>query len=253
MKTLLASALLALAMPLSALAGEQQTMRFYGYAFDLHTNKYLYTEVHEQLVEGDRWLGGTIWYYAADGTLIGRKTMDFTKDPYVPVYQLEQASLGYIEGITDNGDPIQLFRRQHADEPQQGTTVDHIAAMAADSGLHSYIRAHLPELVGGATISFRMAVAGELDTFKFRLKRVGEARFEARDGIKLRLEPNSFLRFLADPIELLYDPKDRKLLEYRGVSNVHDPATGKVFNTRIAYYSQPPPDAPKSLPPLTAP
>src|SRR3546814_4506954 len=60
-----------------------ETLKFYGYAYDLKTNRYLYTEVHHQNVDGVRWLGGTILYYTADGTLIGDKTLDFSADPYI--------------------------------------------------------------------------------------------------------------------------------------------------------------------------
>src|SRR3546814_15554688 len=69
-------------------------------AYDLKTNRYLYTEVHHQNVDGVRWLGGTILYYAADGTLIGDKTLDFSADPYIPVYRFDMKTDGYHEAIT---------------------------------------------------------------------------------------------------------------------------------------------------------
>jgi hypothetical protein len=34
------------------------------------------------------------------------------------------------------------------------------------------------------------------------------------------------------------------------VTNVINPATGKAYNARISYFTQPPDDAPKNLPPL---
>src|SRR3546814_18826261 len=49
---------------------------------------------------GVRWLGGTILYYAADGTLIGDKTLDFSADPYIPVYRFDMKTDGYHEAIT---------------------------------------------------------------------------------------------------------------------------------------------------------
>src|SRR3546814_12602633 len=76
-----------------------ETLKFYGYAYDLKTNRYLYTEVHHQNVDGVRWLGGTILYYAADGTLIGDKTLDFSADPYIPVYRFDMKTDGYHEEI----------------------------------------------------------------------------------------------------------------------------------------------------------
>ena len=68
--------------------------------------------------------------------------------------------------------------------------------------------------------------------------------------MELRVEPDSLLRLLVDPLRLSYDVGNHHLLEYVGVSNIHDPATGSAYNVRIIYPSQAPPDAPKTLPPL---
>lgn len=251
MKTVFALALLTLAA--TASAGEPQALRFYGYAYDLQTNRYLYTEVHDARVDGERWLGGTITYYAADGALIGRKTLDFANDPCIPIYRLDLVAHGYAEGITDNRDAVAMIKRAEADQPEQSKRLDKNPSMAADSGFHSYIRAHMPQILKGDTVPLTLAVAGELDTFKFRIRRAADTRFEDKPAVHLRVELDSFLRLMADPLELTYEPGTGKLLEYRGISNIHDPVTGKPYNTRVAYYSQPPPDAPKNLPPLNPP
>src|SRR3546814_12817712 len=50
-----------------------ETLKFYGYAYDLKTNRYLYTEVHHQNVDGVRWLGGTIQIRSASsGERVGQ-------------------------------------------------------------------------------------------------------------------------------------------------------------------------------------
>jgi len=53
--------------------------------------------------------------------------------------------------------------------------------------------------------------------------------------VRFRVEPDSLLRWMVDPLELTYEPAQRKLVEYHGVSNLHDPATGKAYNVRIIY------------------
>jgi len=95
-------------------------------------------------------------------------------------------------------------------------------------------------------------VAGNLDRYKFRARRVEDGQFQGRTAVRFRVEPDSLLRYLVSPLELMYDAESKKLLEYRGISNVHDPATGKAYNARIIYPDQPPADAPKVLPPLPA-
>lgn len=247
LKSLLTLLLLVAAIP--ALADEQ-TLRFYGYAYDLKSGKYLYTEVHEQRVQDGHWSGGTMTYFDPSGREIGRKTLAFSSDAHIPLYHLTLSGSGYEEGISAVGDQVEMFRRHARGDKEERGSVTRIPTMAADSGFHAYIRDHFAELMAGQTISFRMAAAGNLDSFKFRIRRIGDTSFEAQPAVRLRAEPDSLLRFLIDPLELTYAPRERKLLEYRGISNVHDPASGRAYTARIVYTSKPPADAPRNLPPL---
>lgn len=237
---------LALAVAATGAAAEERTLKLHGYAYDLESNRFLYTEVHEQRIVGDRWIGGTIDYYAADGSPLGRKTMDFSQDPFVPVYRLDlKARGGYMESITGlTPGTIEMAKQGYGEKAVERASVKRAAAIAADSGFHTFIRANFPDLVAGKTVTFMFAVAGSLDAFRFRIKRLGDTTFEGRPAVKLGVEPDSLLRLLFDRLELTYEPEDRKLVEYRGVSNVHDPATGEAWNVRIIYPTQRPADAP---------
>lgn len=241
-------ALLGLLLTLPALAAPQ-TQRFYGYAYDLETDRHLYTEVHEQKMDGERWLGGSIGYYLPDGRRIGYKTLDFSKDAFVPVFRLDLELEGYMEGITDNGDPIVLERREGKTAKVERKSLKRDGPTAADSGFHAILYANFERLMKGEAVSLRLAVAGSLDQFRFRGRRIADATFENRAAVRFVVEPDSLLRFMVDPLELTYDPKTRQLLEYRGISNIRDPATGKPWMTRIAYYSEVPKNIGK-LPPL---
>lgn len=234
------------AVAASAPASAETTLKFRGYAYDLSSNRFLYTELHEQQVAGDRWLGGTIDYVAADGRPLGHKSLDFRQDPYVPVYRLDlTADGGYMESITAvTALSIDMAKRARAGADVQHRVVSRTPRVAADSGFHVLIREHFGELLAGQPLNFIFAVAGNLDTYKFRARRLPDTTFEGKPAVRFRVEPDSLLRWLVDPLELTYETGQRKLLEYRGVSNVHDPATGKAYNARIIYPSQPPADAP---------
>ena len=235
---------------LSAAHADPQTQRFYGYAYDLATGKYLYTEVYHEEIDKDRWLSGHTTYYDADGKRLGEKTLSFASDPYVPVYTLSLPGVGYSEGISSVGPGgVQMFKESREKGRQTGS-VPKVAQMAADSGFHSFLYDHMPELAAGKTVKFQFAVAGQLDSYSFRARKSGDTQFEGQPAIQLKVDPDSLLRYMVDPLILTYDPQSRRLLEYRGISNVINPATGKPYNARIAYYSKPPDDAPKNLPPL---
>ena len=122
--------------------------------------------------------------------------------------------------------------------------------MAADSGFHSAIVENFDRLQKGETLKFQFGVAGQLDTYSFRCRKIGDTTFDGKPAIKLAVEPDSLLRLLVDRLDLTYEVSTRYLLEYRGVSNLQDPATGKAYNVRIVYTDKPPADAPAKLPPL---
>jgi len=242
--------LLALVFAAGTARAEPQTLRFYGYAYDLHSGKYLYTEVYREEVDKDRWLSGHTGYYDPDGVKIGEKTLSFAVDPYIPVYKLSLPYAGYSEGISAvTADRVEVFKESREKGRETGS-ISRKGPMAADSGFHSYLYLHMAQIVGGETLKFRFAAAGQLDSFAFRARKVGDSSFEGRPTIQIKVEPDSLLRFLVEPLLLTYDPQTRQLLEYRGITNVINPATGKPYNARIAYYSKPPDDAPRNLPPL---
>lgn len=240
------AAVLAAVLAVPGGAASETTLKFRGYAYDLASNRFLYTELHEQHVRDERWLGGTIRYVAPDGSELGRKSMDFRQDPFVPLYRLDlKARGGYMESIVAlTPERIEMAKQGYGARDVARASIRRSPAVAADSGFHVYIREHFAELLEGRTVHFTFAVAGNLDAYRFRARRVADTVFEGQPAVRFRVEPDSLLRWLVDPLELTYEVGQRKLLEYRGVSNIHDPATGKAYNARIVYPSQPPADAP---------
>jgi hypothetical protein len=238
-----------LALVSAAALAEPSTLRLLGYAYDLDTKRYAYTEVHHEIVDGDRWLRGTVTYVLYDGSLLARKTLDFSADPYVPDYRLELLTEGRVEGVRGAPGALEMFRQEGKGRPLEVEQYGgRPSLLAADAGVHPLIRDHFAELAAGNPLKFRLLVCGSLDVFRFRAWRAGDATFEGRPVVRIRVEPDSLLNWLSAPIELTYDPERRKLVEYQGQSNIRDPLTHKQYNVHILYSSTPPADAPK-LPP----
>lgn len=226
------------------------TFRFYGYAFDLKTDRYIYTEVHEQKIVGDKWVSGVITYFAPDGSRLGTKKLDFSADPFIPLYDYELPELGYREGIVSVGDEVKLTKTSKLGSAPKTETVANKPPIAADSGFHNFLRKNFADLMARKTVAFTFIAAGNLDSYKFRAKRIDDTTFDGKPAVRFLVEPNSLLRLVAPSLTVTYDAEQQRLLEYRGPSNVIDPATDKVYDARIAYYDKPPASAPKNLPPL---
>lgn len=223
-----------LTLCLPRLAAAETVVRFSGLATDLQTGQALYREVHEQHYEGTRWLGGSIRYFAADGRLLAEKTLDFSKDRYTPLMHFSQPGVGYEDSITAIGDQgIQLSTRRR--ETVLRATLPRQPDQAADSGFNAYVVDQLPALSQGRTQSLRLLVVGQRDQYRFRLVPLEQLLLGGERALRLRVEPDSLLRWLVDPLTLVYGLESRRLLRYEGVSNLINPETGKAWRVRIRF------------------
>ena len=234
-----------LVLGLMVASASAESLRFYGYATHLDTGKYLYTELHEQEVEGGKVQTATISYFDAAGKLVAKKILDYRQNRTIPVFRIDHQDQGYVEALRGmSGGKLDLLKvtREKGEESKQLPIPR--GQVAADSGFNHLIQDNLPKLLAGETVQFHLVVAGNLDAYHFRAKKVRDDNFEGAPAALLRVEPDSLLRLLVDPLDLLYDPTTRRLLEYRGVSNILDPATGKVYKkVRISYSAKPPAEA----------
>lgn len=236
-----------------ASAARADALRFYGYAYDLDRGQYLYTEVFDVRTDHGRWVEGTTRYVAPDGTELAKRSFDFSSDPYVPVFQTRQSAAGEVEGIASVGPTkIEAFR-QTRDGGRKAVTIERNGLMASDCGFHPLLIDRLETLSAGQTVTFRIVVPGKLDAFGFRARKTAETEVDGHRAIQLVGEPDSLLRLMVPALTLIYDVPARRLVEYRGPSNILDPATGKAFRVRIVYPTTPPAGAPSNLPAFDAP
>ncbi len=227
-------------------AAELREERYLGYASEQGSGSYLYTEVHRHQFDGRRWLSGSIRYIAPDGGLLGERVLDFKADPYVPLMQYRLRQGGYEERITavDKGG-ISMERR--VDGKLERQRLPRVADQAADSGFNAFLVDHLDTLAAGKPASLRFAVVGRLDQYRFRVKPQGRLVVSGEPALRLRVEPDSLLRLLVDPLEVVYGLQSRQLLRYQGISNLINPATGKAYQVDINYRDKPR-TAPAALP-----
>jgi hypothetical protein len=234
-----------LVLGLVVTAAGAESLRFYGYATQLDTGKYLYTELHEQDLDGGKVQTATISYFDAAGKQVAKKMLDYRQNRTIPVFRIDHPDQGYVEALRGmSGGKLDLLKVTREKGEQSKSLDIPKGAVAADSGFNHLIQDSLPRLLAGETVQFHLVVAGNLDAYHFRAKKVRDETFEGAPAALLRVEPDSLLRLLVDPLDLLYDPSTRRLLEYRGVSNILDPATGKVYKkVRISYSAKPPAEA----------
>lgn len=213
--------------------------RVVGQVRDPATQRVLYTEVHQlQLARDGSPRSGVTVYYDPQGQEIARKTVDYRQHRTVPVYRLELPAQGYSEGIAEVGrGEVLLFKNSTGKGREEERLPLPEGAVAGDSGFNQLIMDMWPQLQRGQMVRFRLIVAGRLTDYAFRARHDGELTHEQQAATRIRVEPDSVLRLLVDPIELIYDRSGRRLLRYVGVSNILNPATGEVYRRVEINYS----------------
>ena len=225
-----------------------RNQRVVGVAVDMTNGRFLYTEVHDQVLGTDGAVSIAVTtYHGADGREFARKTLDYRQNRTVPAFRLDQPQHRYSEGLRLLGDVAEVFKVDQGKEKRSQIQLGS-GAVAADSGFNQLLIDAMPRLRQGETVNFRLIVAGQTDQFKFRAKALGEGRVEDEAALRLKVEPDSLLRWLVDPLELAYGLQPARLLDYRGVSNIINPDTGEVYRkVRVHYPRELPPEAKAAL------
>ena len=121
------------------------------------------------------------------------------------------------------------------DGDRKSGSIDRVKELVADCGAQGYVVDHLDTLQSGGVLHFTLAVAGRVDSFSLRARKVADVDVNGAKAIRVRVELDSVLRLVLPPLELVVDPQSRRLLEYSGISNLKDPATKKAYSARIVF------------------
>jgi hypothetical protein len=230
----LAQALCAAALLCTSLSAS--ALRLLGHARDAATQRYLYTEVHDIVPTADGVIQtALVTYYDAQGKEMARKTLDFRANRTVPVYRLDIPAQGYAEGLSTVRPQVVAFKVDQGQEERKTVTPDE-GPVAADAGFNQLLLDLLPQIKAGETVRFNLIVAGRTQSYRFRARKLGDETAAGVPAVRVRVEPDSMLRMVVAPIELVYDAKGTRLLSYLGVSNILDPATGQVFKKVLISY-----------------
>ena len=194
------------------------------------TGEFLYREHHEVTESGGVPVRALTVYYDRTKKEIGRLSSDFRQSAYAPSYRFTDERTGKEESATVGRGSVQLAYRGE----QKTLAVPDGPTLVVGQGLHHFARMNLARLAR-ETVTVRFAVPSRLDTYAFRIRPLAAP---APGVVRLRIEIDNWLmRQLAPNLEVDYEVATRRLLRYRGVSNLEsaDGSTQKV----VIRYSYP--------------
>lgn len=204
--------LLVLAVCVRAAGAEESS--YIGEARD-DTGTLVYTEKHlVQSVEGTT-TGSVTEYTAPDGSLIATLYSDYARSVALPTYVFEDLRRNYREGLRWQEGGYVIFH-QHGSAPEKTAPLRRESGVFSCQGWHYYL-IHNLDLLEKDNITLNLVLPSELRPYAFVVKR--RASDEARVSAELTIK-NWLLRSFAPKLRLEYDRVNRRLVEFRGVSNI---------------------------------
>jgi hypothetical protein len=212
-----------------AFAGESAT-KLIGLAAT-EDGKPAYVEEHTLIYGADHRLARVETVYrrpGPDGKEIARLDSDFSKyaGGYLPAYHFvdlrtqRENGLNWLTPIpaTPDGEGlIEMFRKKAADDSIKKETMKVKAGMVTGEGIFFYILDRLQEISSSDGAKVRILLPARLDDVGLRIR----LKEKAKAGtIKIDID-NWFLRIFVPSIEVDYDPVEKRILEYRGVSVIN--------------------------------
>lgn len=233
---------------------KDQSIRYSGTAYSLDDNQVLYREDHTLTMKDGQPIERTTLYYDADNQLFAEKNNRYrsqfnnsdtnntdsnntgSDNSATPDFMLTDDRYGYSESMEQDG---KRWRVEYKEPEESGNKIlskpDYTPVI--DAGFDEFVRAHWNDLMKGDTVNFSFAVPSRLEWIDFRL--IPLAQKDGTLTVEMRLK-SRWIAWLLDPVFLSYDIKSKRLLTYRGLTNIRT-IDGDGIKAEIRY-TYPPKD-----------
>jgi hypothetical protein len=220
---------------LCALAASAADYTFTGFARDLHTGELLYVEAHAVRAAGTTDERRVVLYRTReDSTPFARKSLSYGTDRARPLFDFDDRRSGFAESVARDGSDLRVSARSGAAAPARSAILDVSTVGVSDAGFDEVVLVRWAELRRGDALTIPFLVPSRLDTVNFRVRRVGQARIAGEDASVFRLSLAGPLGWFLPDIHVSYRDRDRRLLRYRGLTNIRD-AQGTLLEAQIDF------------------
>lgn len=202
-----------------------------GDAFDAKTGTLLYREIHFVDDDASR-LRRLVLYECPDGRPFARKAIRRSGDPQAPDFEMVDARWNYREGVRTRDGVREAFVQRSEALPENTQTLEMPSDAVIDAGFDEFVRKHWDDLAAGRTLDFPFLVPSRRRFFDFKVA----ALSSEPTLLRIRLSLGAWYSFLLPHIDVAYERRTRRLIEYDGMSNIRDGAL-KNYNvhTRFSY------------------
>jgi hypothetical protein len=203
-----------------------QLLSFEGKAIDPKTSVLLYIENHQVVLNntGD-YLSSVVTYINPDGDIFAKKTLDYRKNPLAPDMIFYDKRSDERTSVVLNADGTYL---EISIETKNSTKLSKVkldeALVVVDAGFDRLIESRWSSLIKEKELkfSFLAITRAQLVNFEVVEEKVSDS------SVTIALNPrNFFINLLVEPIILVYDINNQRLLSFEGLTNIERYKDGK--------------------------
>ena len=206
---------------LSLNIAQAKTFRYSGEA--RKDDQVIYREFHEVTYNlKNIILSSKTRYEANDGNLLSTLDSDYTVNSSAPIHTVTDYITEETYGIRYEDNELIMFHKNKntAEKIKKIDVSSKDKIFVAAQGLNYFIVQNIENLESKESIPFTFLIPGKLDEFNFILKRINNPTEET---LNLELKIKSFwLKLFAPKMLLKYDTLKKRLLYYKGLSNIRD-------------------------------
>jgi hypothetical protein len=232
LSVLAAAASVALAKTETSRTETFKTETYSGEAFK--KGQLVYREKHQFTVGGDgKVISSKTEYLNPDGKPIALLENRFAESLNCPAHDFQDFRNGQKHGVRYvDGKPVMY--NQEKDKPEETKSLSEKEQkgrmVVGGQGLHYYLREHFSEL-NKKDIPILFLIPGRLEGYKFELNFLRDTNGVLDYEIEI---DNFFLKLFAPKLDMVYERSSKRLLNYKGLSNLLDDK-GKNQSVEIKY------------------
>jgi hypothetical protein len=222
-----------------------QSVQYDGTAYDLESGEVIYRESHFFKQDGAS-AHRVVLYRCPSGTPFARKHVNYAAEPSSPDFVLEDARLGYREGVRAGAEAREVFVQRTPKDAEDAEPLppgdDPATAVVIDAGFDDFVRGHWDQLQTGEDVHFPFLVPSRHDWWGFKIRKDRDEDLYGGKASVIQMSLGSWFGFLLPNVEVTYSNDQHLLLRFAGLSNVRD-GKGKNYKARIEF----PPESRVSL------
>lgn len=209
---------LVILIALTSVAHANNIIKFQGKAYDTETNQHIYTEKHQVTVnQKGQYLKSFVEYIDPEDVIFATKDVSYLKSRLAPSFTFSDLRTDSTITVEPNIQTISLTSEEGTLDSVEMVLMDTTQDVVVDSGFDRFIYNNWTSLLETKKLSFPFLAINR--ALLVDLQVTEKSRSASR--VVYEVEPtNFFFRLIVDPIELTYNLDTKRLLRFKGVTNI---------------------------------